>query len=58
MRRAILAVAATTAIVVGLLHYKTSSAPRQFSVAAGAPQTSTPRPGFARSGSGSSTVRT
>ncbi|MEA2587739.1 MAG: hypothetical protein QOH66_666 [Actinomycetota bacterium] len=45
MRRAILAVAATTAIVVGLLHYKTSSAPRQFSVAAGAPQTSTPRPG-------------
>jgi hypothetical protein len=45
MRRAILAVAATTAIVVGLLHYKTSSAPRQFRVAAGAPQTSTPSPG-------------
>jgi uncharacterized protein with FMN-binding domain len=45
MRRAILAIAATTAVVVGLLHYKTSSAPRQFSVAAGAPRTSTPSPG-------------
>jgi uncharacterized protein with FMN-binding domain len=45
MRRAILAVTATIAIVMGLLHYKTSSAPPQFRVTAGAPPPSTPTPG-------------
>jgi hypothetical protein len=36
MRRAVLALTATTAIVVGLLQYKTSSAPSQFRITAGA----------------------
>ena len=40
MRRALLAVVATVAVVVGLLHYKSSSAPKSLRIAvAGAPQT-------------------
>jgi uncharacterized protein with FMN-binding domain len=42
MRRAILALTATTAIVIGLLEYKTSSAPSQFRITAGAAPPSRP----------------
>jgi uncharacterized protein with FMN-binding domain len=44
MRRAVLAFTATAAIVIGLLHYKTSSAPSQFRINAGAAQPSSPAP--------------
>ena len=42
MRRAILALTATTAIVIGLLEYRTSSAPSQFRITAGAAPPSRP----------------
>jgi uncharacterized protein with FMN-binding domain len=41
MRRALLAFIATVAIVVGLLHYRTSSAPRSLRIALGSPQPGT-----------------
>jgi len=44
MRRAILALTATTAIVIGLLEYKTGSAPSQFRITAGAAPPSRPAP--------------
>jgi uncharacterized protein with FMN-binding domain len=44
MRRAVLALTAMTAIVVGLLQYKTSSAPSQFRITAGAAPPSRPAP--------------
>ena len=45
MRRALLAVVATVVTVVGLLHYKTSSAPSQFRIAvSGSPPATPPVP--------------
>jgi uncharacterized protein with FMN-binding domain len=41
MRRALLALIATVAIVVGLLHYKTSSAPKSLRIALGSAQPGT-----------------
>ncbi|HEY2665939.1 MAG TPA: FMN-binding protein [Actinomycetota bacterium] len=42
MRRAVLALAATAAIVVGILHYRTTSAPAQFRITTAAGPTAVP----------------
>jgi uncharacterized protein with FMN-binding domain len=55
MRRAVLALTATAAIVIGLLEYKTSSAPSQFRITAGAAPPSRPAPSSTTPGDLSST---